>query len=89
MHRGRTLGRGNLWLEVLRDDDRTGDGTFVAHTRVVDLSAEAERRRIERDVHDGAQPRLTSLSLQLGLAQLDVPEDSPAARPFPSCRRVS
>ncbi|MBM0237008.1 histidine kinase dimerization/phosphoacceptor domain-containing protein [Micromonospora sp. ATA32] len=41
---------------------------------------EAERRRIERDVHDGAQPRLTSLTLQLGLARLDVPEGSPAAR---------
>ncbi|MFG1839763.1 histidine kinase [Micromonospora sp. NPDC049175] len=43
---------------------------------------EAERRRIERDLHDGAQPRLTSLTLQLGLARLDVPEDSPAARPL-------
>ncbi|WP_405089567.1 histidine kinase [Micromonospora sp. NBC_01392] len=43
---------------------------------------EAERRRIERDVHDGAQPRLTSLTLQLGLARLDVPDDSPAARPL-------
>jgi signal transduction histidine kinase len=43
---------------------------------------EAERRRIERDVHDGAQPRLTSLSLQLGVARLDVPEESPAAKPL-------
>ncbi|MGW9194177.1 histidine kinase [Micromonospora chersina] len=43
---------------------------------------EAERRRIERDVHDGAQPRLTGLTLQLGLARLDVPEDSPAAKPL-------
>ncbi|WP_089154114.1 sensor histidine kinase [Micromonospora sp. NBS 11-29] len=43
---------------------------------------EAERRRIERDVHDGAQPRLTGLTLQLGLARLDVPDDSPAARPL-------
>ncbi|WBB76406.1 histidine kinase [Micromonospora sp. WMMD1128] len=43
---------------------------------------EAERRRIERDVHDGAQPRLTSLSLQLGLARLDVPDGSPAAGPL-------
>ena len=52
-----------------------------SRARLVD-AYEAERRRIERDVHDGAQPRLTSLSLQLGLAQLDVPEDSPAARPL-------
>ncbi|MGK5738065.1 histidine kinase [Micromonospora sp. URMC 103] len=43
---------------------------------------EAERRRIERDLHDGAQPRLTSLTLHLGMARLDVPADSPAARPL-------
>ena len=30
-------------------------------------------------MHDSAQPRLTSLTLQLGLARLDVPEESPAA----------
>ncbi|MEO3773240.1 histidine kinase [Micromonospora sp. B9E7] len=55
----------------------------VARSRTRLVSAyEAERRRIERDLHDGAQPRLTSLTLQLGLARLDVPEDSPAARPL-------
>ena len=41
---------------------------------------EAERRRIERDLHDGAQQRLVSLTLQLGLAQLDLPPGSPAAQ---------
>jgi signal transduction histidine kinase len=40
---------------------------------------EAERRRIERDLHDGAQQRLVSLTLQLGLARLDLPPGSPAA----------
>ncbi|MCX5070128.1 sensor domain-containing protein [Micromonospora lupini] len=55
----------------------------VARSRTRLVGAyEAERRRIERDLHDGAQPRLTSLTLQLGLARLDVPEDSPAARPL-------
>jgi signal transduction histidine kinase len=39
---------------------------------------EAERRRIERDLHDGAQQRLVSLTMQLGLARLDTPETSPA-----------
>ncbi|MFI2647672.1 histidine kinase [Micromonospora fulviviridis] len=62
------------------------DGTAlreVARSRARLVGAyEAERRRIERDVHDGAQPRLTSLTLQLGLARLDVPEDSPAAKPL-------
>jgi signal transduction histidine kinase len=40
---------------------------------------EAERRRIERDLHDGAQHRLTSLTLQIAMARLDVPDRSPAA----------
>jgi signal transduction histidine kinase len=40
---------------------------------------DAERRRIERDLHDGAQQRLVALILQLGLAKLEVPPDSPAA----------
>lgn len=40
---------------------------------------EAERRRIERDLHDGAQRRLVSLTLQLALARLDAPPDSPVA----------
>jgi signal transduction histidine kinase len=40
---------------------------------------EAERRRIERDLHDGAQQRLVSLTLQLGLARLDLPAHSSAA----------
>ncbi|WP_338090925.1 sensor histidine kinase [Planosporangium thailandense] len=49
-----------------------------SRARLVDTFA-AERRRIERDLHDGAQQRLVSLSLQLGLARLDVPPDSAAA----------
>ena len=40
---------------------------------------EAERLRIERDLHDGAQQRLVSLTLQLGMARLDLPAHSPAA----------
>jgi signal transduction histidine kinase len=34
---------------------------------------DAERRRIERDLHDGAQQRLVALSMTLGLARLDAP----------------
>ena len=33
-----------------------------------------------RHLHDGAQHRLTSLSLQLAVARLDVTEGSPAAQ---------
>jgi signal transduction histidine kinase len=40
---------------------------------------DAERMRIERDLHDVAQQRLVSLTMQLGLARLDLPAGSPAA----------
>ncbi|MFC0003841.1 sensor histidine kinase [Micromonospora siamensis] len=40
---------------------------------------DVERNRIERDLHDLAQQRLVSLTMQLGLAKLDLPDDSPAA----------
>jgi signal transduction histidine kinase len=45
-----------------------------SRARLVD-AFQAERRRIERDLHDGAQHRLTAVLMQLGLARLDVEED--------------
>ncbi|WP_017558782.1 sensor histidine kinase [Nocardiopsis baichengensis] len=38
-----------------------------------------ERRRIERDLHDGAQQRLVAAKASLGLARLDLAPGSPAA----------
>jgi len=35
-------------------------------------AADAERRRIERDLHDGAQQRLVSLAMNLGLARAEL-----------------
>src|SRR5207342_3563102 len=35
-------------------------------------AADAERRRLERDLHDGAQQRLVALTLTLGLARRQV-----------------
>ncbi|MFC4585053.1 histidine kinase [Sphaerisporangium corydalis] len=49
-----------------------------SRARLVD-AFESERRRIERDLHDGAQQRLVALSMKLGLAKLDLPPGSPAA----------
>ncbi|MFJ2214201.1 sensor histidine kinase [Streptomyces sp. NPDC101062] len=43
-----------------------------SRVRLVD-AFEAERRRIERDLHDGAQQRLVALTMVLGLARLDAP----------------
>jgi signal transduction histidine kinase len=36
-------------------------------------AADAERRRIERDLHDGTQQRLVSLAMNLGLARRSLP----------------
>ncbi len=43
-------------------------------------SAETERRRIERDLHDGLQPKLVSLALELGLAKAKFERDPQAAK---------
>ncbi|MGI8449334.1 MAG: sensor histidine kinase [Streptosporangiaceae bacterium] len=43
-------------------------------------SAEAERRRIERDLHDGAQQRLVSLAMNLGRARERFATDPEGAR---------
>jgi signal transduction histidine kinase len=37
---------------------------------------DAERRRVERNLHDGAQQRLVNLSLALGIARSQVPTTS-------------
>jgi signal transduction histidine kinase len=51
----------------------------ISRERVVD-AAEAERRRIERDLHDGAQQRLVALAMELGRAQAKFSDDPAAAR---------
>ena len=53
---------------------------LLTHTRrqAVDAQA-AELRRIERDLHDGAQARLVALTLQLGRAELRL-DDRPEVR---------
>ncbi|MFI5906649.1 sensor histidine kinase [Dactylosporangium sp. NPDC051541] len=56
--------------------------TEVARSRARLVDAfEVERRRIERDLHDGAQQRLLALSMQLGLARLELPDGAPGAEP--------
>jgi signal transduction histidine kinase len=51
-----------------RDGDRLVELTR-SRARLVD-AFEAERRRIERDLHDGAQQRLLALTMTLGLARM-------------------
>ncbi len=47
--------------------------------RVVD-AADAERRRIERDLHDGAQQHLVALAMNLGRAKAKFDDDPTGAR---------
>jgi signal transduction histidine kinase len=51
---------------------QTRAGAIAAHS--------AELRRIERDLHDGAQARLVSLSMRIGLAKRAYDRDPQAAR---------
>ena len=43
-------------------------------------AADLERTRLERDLHDGVQPRLVSVGMTLGLAQQQIETDPAAAQ---------
>ncbi|QFY05394.1 sensor histidine kinase [Nonomuraea phyllanthi] len=71
--------RGAMVRAVLAPQGSELAEVLRSRARLVD-AFEVERRRIERDLHDGAQQRLVSLSMTLGLARLDLPDDSSAAQ---------
>jgi signal transduction histidine kinase len=53
----------------------------LEHRRVAAVdSAEQERRRIERDLHDGAQQRLVALAMDLGAARQRLEHDPEGGR---------
>jgi signal transduction histidine kinase len=54
------------------------DELQTSRSRLVEVSM-FERRRLERDLHDGAQQRLVALSLQLGLAKRRLEEGEEGA----------
>jgi signal transduction histidine kinase len=45
-------------------------------------ATELERRRLERDLHDGAQQRLVSIAMLLGLVEAELRSDPAAAAPL-------
>jgi signal transduction histidine kinase len=55
--------------------------TTLASSRSLAVdAAEEERRRIERDLHDGAQQRLVALAMDIGMAKAKFDSDPTAAR---------
>jgi signal transduction histidine kinase len=53
----------------------------ASRARLVEAGA-AERRRIERDLHDGAQQRLISIAMSLGLVEARLPDDPLSVAPL-------
>ena len=53
----------------------------ASRARLVEAT-DAERRRIERDLHDGTQQRLVSIAMSLGLAEAKLPADPEHAKPI-------
>jgi PAS domain S-box-containing protein len=56
------------YLRDISDRKRAEEELRASRARIVE-AADAERRRLERDLHDGAQQRLVNLGLTLRLAQ--------------------
>ncbi|MEU9232740.1 sensor histidine kinase [Streptomyces subrutilus] len=69
------------FLLSAREEDLSSRVIELTRSRARLIDAfEAERRRIERDLHDGAQQQLVALSMTLGLAELELRgQDSPAS----------
>ncbi|MGW4804892.1 sensor histidine kinase [Kitasatospora sp. NPDC004272] len=71
--RGATLLLGPSRAERM---ERRIEDLAESRSGVVD-AADLERRRIERDLHDGAQQRLVSLAVNLGIARATLGDDLP------------
>ena len=79
------LGRLYGWLAAQllgsnADPELTAQVTELegARSRII-AAADAERRRIERDLHDGAQQRLVALALNLRMAEQRAEDGDPSA----------
>jgi signal transduction histidine kinase len=53
----------------------------ASRARLVEAT-DTERRRIERDLHDGTQQRLVSIAMSLGLLEAKLPEQASAVQPL-------
>jgi signal transduction histidine kinase len=76
----RVVDAAGLAIEIARlrmELRRQLDEVAASRSRIV-AAGDAERRRIERDLHDGAQQRLVSIGLALRHAQHELGPDAPA-----------
>jgi signal transduction histidine kinase len=78
--------------ELALENERLGnelrakiDELSASRARIVE-SSDAARRRLERDLHDGAQQRLVSLALSLRILRTRLDGDPEAARELESAR---
>jgi signal transduction histidine kinase len=77
--------RGSAWIQamivqtLLRPDEQERIAELqVSRAGAVDAAA-GELRRIERDLHDGAQARLVALAMEIGMAREQIERDPQAA----------
>ena len=61
------------------------EGLKDASARIL-AAADDERRRIERDLHDGAQQRLVALNVLLGVVETKLEKDPAGRRPARGAR---
>ncbi|HEX8855128.1 MAG TPA: MASE1 domain-containing protein [Thermoleophilaceae bacterium] len=64
---------------VVSEREAFAEGLRASRARIVE-AADTERRRLEHNLHDGAQQRLTALTVRLGLATERVLEHPEIAR---------
>ena len=71
-----------MFTGYLRDisERRQAEGELKASRARIVEAADAARRRIERDLHDGAQQQFVSVAISLGAARARIDEDPAAAR---------
>jgi signal transduction histidine kinase len=72
------LGKFTRLVAVALANAEAREQLTASRARIVQ-AGDAERRRLERNLHDGAQQRLVSLALALRLAQSRLLHDPPAA----------
>jgi len=63
---------------TVSEQRRVAQQLAVARDRII-VATDAERRRIERDLHDGAQQHLVALGIRVGLTAEALPANAPVA----------